>query len=405
MDIRRYDPETDFDAVARIWREVGWIDGSDRQKEGLAAFSSVGHAAVALMDGEAECFVHWTPGDIAHTGTLLPFAGVTAVTTSRIARKQGFATALTARALAEAREAGAAVAGLGIFDQGFYDRLGFGTTSYEYRWSFDPASLRVEVPYRPPVRLGPDDWRAIHAALRSRLRAHGTLTLEPPEIAKAELSWIENPFGLGYRDESGDLTHFVLGPAKGEQGPYTVWHMGYRDGHQLLGLFRLLRELGDQVASVVVMEPPEIQLQDLIDQPFRQRIRSVKSDHETVNRAAAFSQLRILDPAACVAAHRWRGPEVAFDLTLDDPLEGILPGAGIGGDSTVVVGDPSRIEPGHRGGLPVLEASVNAFTRFWFGVLPASSLAITDRFAAPPDLLAALDEAVRLPRPRFGWFI
>ncbi|HSL82940.1 MAG TPA: GNAT family N-acetyltransferase [Thermoanaerobaculia bacterium] len=405
MDIRPYSHETDFDAVARIWREVGWIDGSDGQKEGLEAFCSVGRGSVALMDGEAECFVHWTPGDIAHTGTLLPFAGITAVTTSRIARKQGFATALTARALVEAMESGAAVAGLGIFDQGFYDRFGFGTTPYEHRYSFDPASLQVDVPYRPPVRLGPDDWEALHGALRSRMRAHGTLTLEPPQMVQAEMKWTESPFGLGYRDQGGTLTHFVYGKAKDEQGPYSIWHMAYRDGRQLLELFRLLRELGDQVASVVVMEPPEIQLQDLIEQPFRQRVRSIKSEHETLNRSAAFTQLRILDLAACVGAHRWPGPGVAFDLTLDDPLERLVPGAGIGGDYTVTVGGPSRIEPGHRGGLPVMEATVNAFSRFWFGVRPASSLAITDRFAAPPALLSDLDEAVRLPRPSFGWFI
>jgi GNAT superfamily N-acetyltransferase len=405
VETRPYAHDTDFDAVLRIWREVGWIDGSDGHKEGLEAFCSVGRSSVALMDGEAECFVHWTPGDIAHTGTLLPFAGVTAVTTSRIARKQGFATSLTARALVEAIESGAAVAGLGIFDQGFYERFGFGTAPYEHRYSFDPASLRPQVPYRPPVRVGPDDWQAVHAALRSRMRAHGTLTLEPGRIVEAELKWTENPFGLGYRDETGTLTHFIYGKAKDEQGPYSIWHMAYRDGRQLLELLRLIRELADQVASVVMMEPPEIQLQDLLDKPFRQRARSIKSDHETVNRAGAFTQLRILDPAACASAHRWRGPEVAFDLTLDDPLDRIVPGVGIGGEHTVVVGDPSRFEPGHRGGLPVMVATVNAFSRFWFGVRPASSLAITDRLDGPPDLVAALDEAVRLPRPSFGWFI
>jgi hypothetical protein len=52
-----------------------------------------------------------------------------------------------------------------------------------------------------------------------------------------------------------------------------------------------------------------------------------------------------------------------------------------------------------------MEASINAFTRFWFGVRPASSLAITDRLAAPAELLADLDVAVRLPTPSFGWFI
>ena len=66
---------------------------------------------------------------------------VTAVTTSRIARKQGFARVMTARQLAEAAENGAEVAALGMFDQGFYDQVGFGTGGYEHSIRFDPARI------------------------------------------------------------------------------------------------------------------------------------------------------------------------------------------------------------------------------------------------------------------------
>jgi len=405
MDLRPYRPETDFDAVLRIWREVGWVEKADEHTQGLEAFMSVGSASVALLDGDAECMVHWTPGSIRHTGTDLPFCGVTAVTTSRIARKLGFATALTARALVEGIEAGCAVAGLGMFDQGFYDRLGFGTGPYEHRLALDPGSLQVDVPYRTPVRVTPDDWRDVHAALTGRMRPHGSLVLRPPEIVKAELLWIDSPFGLGYRDGSGELTHFVMGPAKGENGPYTIWHIAYRDPGQLLELLRLIRELADQVVSVVIMEPPEIQLQDVIRQPIRGRISTRQAKHEVSQRATAFWQLRILDLDATVAAHAWPGPAVAFNLSLEDPLAGILAGAGIGGDYTVTVGTPSSVERGHRTGLPLLQATVNAFSRLWFGVRPASGLAITDRLQAPRELLAELDVALRLPQPRLGWFI
>ncbi|MDX1690480.1 MAG: GNAT family N-acetyltransferase, partial [Acidimicrobiia bacterium] len=402
---RPYDPERDFDAVVRTWREIGWIDTSDDQRASLGHFLEVGHSAVGVVDGDAECLVHWTPGTLRHTDTDLPLCGLTAVTTSRVARKLGLATALTARALVEGIDAGAAVAVLGMFEQGFYDRFGFGTGPYEHRVRFDPRSLDVDMLYRPPVRVTPDDWEDVHAALLRRHRDHGSLTLDPPGIARAELGWIENPFGLGYRDESGELTHFVMGPAKGEHGPYRIWHLAYRDTAQLLELLRMLRELGDQVASIDMMEPPEIQLQDLVRQPIRRRIMSAKSEHELTTTSLAFWQLRILDLEACVAAHRWRGPEVVFDLTLDDPLGGLVDGAGIAGDYTVTVADPATVEPGHRGDVPRLRASVNAFSRLWFGVRSASALAVTDDVAAPADLLAALDESLRLPPPRLGWFI
>ena len=46
-----------------------------------------------------------------------------------------------------------------------------------------------------------------------------------------------------------------------------------------------------------------------------------------------------------------------------------------------------------------MSASVNAFTRLIFGVIPASGLAASDRLSAPPELRARIDQLLRLPRP------
>ena len=53
--------------------------------------------------------------------------------------------------------------------------------------------------------------------------------------------------------------------------------------------------------------------------------------------------------------------------------------------------------------LPILAASVNAFTRLWLGVGPATGLAITDDLSGPDDLLNQLDEILRLPQPKPDW--
>ena len=60
-------------------------------------------------------------------------------------------------------------------------------------------------------------------------------------------------------------------------------------------------------------------------------------------------------------------------------------------------------EPGADRALPTLEATVNAFSRLWLGVRPATGLAITDALRGPQDLLERLDALVRLPRPHMGW--
>jgi hypothetical protein len=99
--------------------------------------------------------------------------------------------------------------------------------------------------------------------------------------------------------------------------------------------------------------------------------------------------------------------EVRFNLSLTDPVEGYLEGEsrwrGCGGEYVVTLGQQSSAVAGSDPSLPTLTTTVNAFTRLWLGVLPASSLAVTDELTAPPDLLRQLDEVLRLPLPRPDW--
>ena len=403
---RPYDEERDIEAVTRMWREVGWIDDTDRQAAGLRDFLQGGDSIVADIGGEAECLVQRAPGSLRHGERDLPLCAITAVTTSHVARRQGLASALTIEALDAGRREGAAVAGLGIFDQGFYDRFGFGTASYHHRFDIDPASLAVDIPSRPPVRLDRADWLEMHALMVRRHRGHGSAVIDPPTMFSAELAWTDHPFALGFRADDGRLTHFVLGSIKDEYGPYEIDWLAYEEPRQLLELLGVLRALGDQVATMSIPEPPEIQLQDLVRTPFRQR-RSARlaGGSGVVQQARATMQFRILDLRACIEAIHLQAGTVEFVLRLTDPLdrrEG-AGWAGLGGDHTVRLGEWSTVVGGATDGLPVLHASVNAFTRLWLGVRPASSLALTDDLSGDPQLLRALDERLRLPEPHAGW--
>ena len=113
----------------------------------------------------------------------LELCAVTAVTISRIARKQGFARVMTAQQLAAAAQAGAEVAALGMFDQGFYDQVGFGTGAYEHMIRFDPATLQVDVPFRVPARLTKDNWADVHGAMVERMKHHGAVVLNRTRFA------------------------------------------------------------------------------------------------------------------------------------------------------------------------------------------------------------------------------
>ena len=406
---RPYNPATDKAAAQRIWREVGWMEDKKKQKQAFNMLMQVSYALVAEVNGEAECITISTPGEIRYLAETLPFDAVTGVTTSRIARKQGLAGKLTGRLVAAGAAEGALVTGLGIFEQGYYDQMGFGSGNYEHWLSFDPTQLQIDREHRVPRRLKPEDWKAVHASRLTRHHGHGAVDLLPPEVSRSEMLWTQNAFGLGYFDDSsGELTHHLwLSGADKEHGPYEVRWYSYRTMEQFLELLALLKSLGDQVRLVWMREPRGIQLQDFLKQPFRFRQLTKKSKYEQRMAATAYWQLRMNDIPACLAHTHLHGETLHFNLSLSDPIESYLPATsswqGVTGEYIIKLGVESQAERGHNPALPTLTASVNAFTRLWLGTRPATGLAVTADLAGPPELLTQLDWALRLPCPKTDW--
>lgn len=405
MDYRYYQPEQDKAAAHQILKEVGWIEKDKEEANDL--IMEAGRGLVVELRGAPECVVTTSPGTLNYLAADLPFCAVTGVITSHIARKQGLATRLTAHALAEDAAEGALVAGLGMFDQGFYNRLGFGTSVYEHFAALDPATLLIETKARAPHRVTMEDWEAVHTSRWHRRRWHGACSLKPAAISQAEMKFSEG-FGLGYYDDEGHLTHHFWGKAKDENGPYDLWWISYQTPEQFLELMALLKNLSDQFYLIRMKEPPEIRIQDLLAQPFKVRRITEKAKFESRMRTAAYWQVRILDLAGCLAQTHLPSDAIRFNLELRDPVARYLaatdaPWQGISGEYVVTLGPSSCAEPGAAQGLPTLSASVGAFTRLWLGIAPASSLAITDDLTGPPALLESLDWLLRLPRPSLEW--
>src|SRR5438552_415142 len=116
MILRDYDLEKDREAAHRIWFETGWLEKG--KEEVMTRFVAAGRALVAEIHGEAECLVLTMPGTVRYLTEDLPLGGVTSVTTSRVARKQGLASRLAAKAIAADVAEGALVSALGMFEQG-----------------------------------------------------------------------------------------------------------------------------------------------------------------------------------------------------------------------------------------------------------------------------------------------
>ncbi len=408
---RAFDPVADREAVRRILREVGWLteEAANKQANDLWLESSGG--LVAELSGEPECLAATVDGTLRYLDEDLPFSAVVAVVTGRVARRQGLATGLTAQAVAEAAGRGAAVVGLGTFDLGFYDRLGFGTGIPARVRCFDPADLRVEAPRRLPVRLSVDDWERLHACRTARLRRHGAATLAPAVWTRSEALFCKNGFGLGFEDDDGVLTHHVFCEAEApESGPLRVGWLAWRTPEQLRELLGVLAALGDQVHLVRMVEPPGVDLRDLLSRPQRRaRVGAGEPPGRRPEEHAPW-QVRIVDLADCL--ERTRLPDVVpvtFNLTLTDPLTALLPAGsewrGVAGDWVVTLGPESCAQPGpHRADLPTLRASVGTFTRLWLGVRPPTGLACTaGDLEASPGLLEGLERRLRLPEPQPDW--
>jgi hypothetical protein len=409
MRVRKYEATRDRESVKRIWREVGWLQEGVEQEQAMDAYIEAGYALVGEVEGFAESLVLAVPGALHYLGDDLPMCALTGVATSPIVRGQGMASSLAAACLASEAASGAVVAALFMFDQGYYDRLGFGSGSYDHLVKFHPAWLTVEDSPRAAERVTRDDWEEVHCARLGRQRHHGGVNLIPPAITRAEMIWTKRPLGLGYRDgPGGTLSHFIWCAAENmEYGPCRVRWMVYRNRKEFLELMALIKSLSDQMGLVSIVEPPGIQLQDLLDRPFMHRRISQGSSFSAGIHAYAPWQVRIRDLQGCLQYTHVSGGPIRFNLVLEDPIEGYVgPDAlwrGVAGEYVVTLDSSSYSEPGTEPNLPTMHASVNAFTRFWLGVRCAIGLSYTDVLDAPRALLAQLDTALRLPDPKPDW--
>jgi len=406
MKYRIYDPEKDKKAVNRIWLETGWIKKDDPKPMDILIEGS--RTIVADINDNPECLVVSALGDIDYLGEKLSFSGIGGVTTSLIARKQKLAGHLTATRIALDVLDGAIVCGLGMFEQGYYDKLGFGTGSYENIIHFSPSTLNIDVIPRVPDRITPEDWQEVHNSRLKRLRKHGSLNFHLPAPTRAEMHWIKTGFGYGYRNSKGELTHHIWMSGQGkEHGPFRLSWLNYQNYNQFLELLALLKSFGDQVHLVTLIEPSGIQFQDFLNKPFHYRSISEKSNFQNAMRSTAWWQMRICNLEECMKFTHLVGEEVSFNLILDDPIERFLDDdsewGGISGRYIVTLGENSGAEKGYNDNLPTMKASVGAFTRMWLGVLPATGLVVSDQLSGDNELLKRLDKLIRLPYPKIDW--
>jgi hypothetical protein len=402
--MRPYEHDQDLPGVLALWNELNWLGDCGNRAAGLEAFLRDTHGIVDEVDGRIEGQVAMRDGVVRHEGRTLKFSALCALMVSTVGRLGGFGTRGSAAAVADAAERGIAVAALGFFDQGFYDRIGFGTGDYDHRTTIDPRTLTVPKGHRRPVRLGRDDLARIHACRRKSWRWHGSARFPTPADTEAEMLWYPDCYYLGFEDERGELTHCLCARKKGESGPDEVKWLAWQNREQLFELLGVFKGMADSLYAIRIADPPGVQLQDLVERPFESAEKREGGPFHQPDLAGAWEQWRILQPAPAFAGVRAAG-SLRFAVDLHDPIEQFLPEdrawRGLSGVWTVELGEPCSMRRG--GSAPKLHATVNAFSRWWLGARPASHLALTDHFDGSAALIEDLDRCWRPPRPRNDW--
>lgn len=404
--IRAYKPE-DLEHSLRIFREIGWMDGKDSDKDVFMAYIDEGNSLVADLNGEVEVFVVTRSGCCKYLEDDIPFSAVTGVATSRVARQQGLAGGVTAMAIAESAKNGAAMSILGIFDQGYYEKFGYGNTVNHRISTIDPSQLKVPRLSRSPKRLSKNDAKAMHECRCRRKRYHGGCNLNGSGETKATTIWQEHGFGLGFENENGMLTHFLWIEPKGEHGPYNVCFTGWETHEQFIELLSVLNSLSDQIHGVRMADPPRLQLQDFLTRPHATRRARKGGDFDINVVSQIWMQCRILDLPVCVGAMKCCGPPVSFNLELTDPIEKYLPKKsswrGISGNWIIRIGENSSATLGSDPALQTASCTVNDLSRIWFGSSTAESVSVTGDFRSDPELIQAIDRVVCIPTPVVDW--
>jgi len=174
--VRAYDPEKDASHIHRIWMDSKWIDDKEMYPV-LDAYHKEAQVWLGEIDGEVGTVVSCSPGGFNYDGVEIPMTAVTGVTAGLEFRRLGLAAMATAKAISYAYEKGAAIATLGAFEQGYYEKLGFGNFSSDSFITFDPHNLKVDAKHGRAIRLTTKDSDRMHAARLTRFKQHGTCDL------------------------------------------------------------------------------------------------------------------------------------------------------------------------------------------------------------------------------------
>lgn len=274
-----------------------------------------------------------THGPVAHArlfrmtswfgGRPVKVGGVASVAVAPEARGQGVATALMGHLHDRARERGDAITMLYAFRQGFYARLGYGTTSTRQRLAVDPGAV-------------PDGWRKLARDHVRRATGEDRAGVERTygRQAKRESAWLARSVRLWDRLWARER-RMVLVAARGKRRDAVVGYVAFEvtqpeahaetrlvveelaaeDDEARRALWGALGALRDQVAAIEIEVPDGDPIAHALLDADRRRHGTEAVEH-AIGEIVVGPMVRLVDPARAIAARGYGAPGV-FGLEVD----------------------------------------------------------------------------------------
>ncbi|HEX4789689.1 MAG TPA: GNAT family N-acetyltransferase [Actinospica sp.] len=318
LEVRNIATEDEFDAFCDAM-DVGFYAPQDRGdgRRRRSRYPDLGRLWAGFDGGQVVSTFISNPLELTVPGgAQVPMSGITGVTVSATHRRRGLASRMMNAELTRAKEAGEAIAGLIAAEYPIYGRYGFGAASEAARWTVDARDLRFQRALPGTVELvDPAVARVEAEALWDRIRAR-----QNGAVSREGWRW-DKDTGQGLREgefEPRDVLHALCRDEHGQTVGYTTYRHIERWTNQ--------RPDNDLTATVLIATDPvyEARLwQYLAGHDWTSRVIGPEADRVDalwrdllVDRRMAvpgnvwdFVWLRLLDPAAALAARKYAGAD------------------------------------------------------------------------------------------------
>lgn len=406
METFRFAREDEIPEIARLVGHsfVGRTQEQLEEALGSGPFGGVEILWIGEEDGLPTSACHLIRFHQWVGGARLPMMGLALVTVSPTHRRRRVAGRLVASGLRQARERGDVVSALYPFRIRFYEDLGYGLAGEAHQYLLPPDHF-PDSPERLRVTLarGADDLAAVRALYdrwaptqSGQLDRHGHDGLWKRALDGERAAVV-------YRGEGGEPEGYAVVRYRSDLPPQErfleVDERVWLTSAARRGLHAWLGSLGDQWPRVAYRAHPEEGFGGLVREP-RLPLGSAPGWGLWFPSATLLAgpMFRLLDVTAA-----WGARSVAPDARLTLGLEVRDPQLPENDGPWRLRLEDGRVavESGRGGGADVsLRLSVSALSRLFVGALAPSAavdagLAEADR----PERLAALDAALRLPRP------